>query len=331
MYGTFRLALAIMVVMAHMGHVGSIGGMAVKGFFVLSGFLMTMLMDTTYRGRVGAFALNRFLRLYPTYWASMALSALILAFFPTSNGYLGYPHLTSLPFQLLYLNTSDDTPNLLPTAWAVTNEIVMYILIGLGISKTIGRTAVWLSVSALYVACLPEFAPGNSGWDYFYPPAASLPFAVGAMAYHLRESLPRQWSLHVAASALAGLAVAIYLADGPKFGQSANFLFMLSSAFLVPSLLYVRSSELIRTWDGRLGSLSYPLYLIHFPGACITFALLHPWGVWQADYEVLACGLMLSAIIVVLIDNPIQKLRDAVRARATMGETKSAIPADARA
>jgi peptidoglycan/LPS O-acetylase OafA/YrhL len=65
MFGTFRTILAALVVLQHFSPARLVGSMAVFAFFTLSGFLMTMLMDTTYRGRPEAFALNRFLRLYP--------------------------------------------------------------------------------------------------------------------------------------------------------------------------------------------------------------------------------------------------------------------------
>ena len=70
-----------MVVVLHYGGVRYIGEYAVFGFFALSGYLMTLIMQQNYgytvRG-IGGYALNRFLRIYPIYWVVCGLSILIL-------------------------------------------------------------------------------------------------------------------------------------------------------------------------------------------------------------------------------------------------------------
>ena len=67
--GTYRTLLAIAVVATHFGGVNGFGLVAVFGFYSLSRFLMTLLVTGPYQGRRKAFLLNRFLRLYPLYWA----------------------------------------------------------------------------------------------------------------------------------------------------------------------------------------------------------------------------------------------------------------------
>lgn len=89
---------------------------------------------------------------------------------------------------LLYVNYWQTSPQLLPTAWAVTNEIVFYVLIGLGLSKTPGRTLLWFLVSLVYSVLAADYAPKNADLNYFLPSAASLPFALGALAYHASRS-----------------------------------------------------------------------------------------------------------------------------------------------
>jgi len=93
--------MTMFVVLVHYAFVPPfIGFYMVFGFFVLSGYLMTFIMHKKYgysvRG-VGAYALNRFLRIYPLYWACFvfalvvfflvalcpAVKAVALFFFPT--------------------------------------------------------------------------------------------------------------------------------------------------------------------------------------------------------------------------------------------------------
>lgn len=69
MFGTYRTILALMVVFLHLGGVPRIGAYAVFGFYCLSGYLMTLIMQTTYgysfQGVI-KYGINRFLRNYPS-------------------------------------------------------------------------------------------------------------------------------------------------------------------------------------------------------------------------------------------------------------------------
>ena len=81
MFGTYRTLLAMMVVVFHLGGVYALGYYAVFGFYILSGYLMTFIMQNNYgyslRGRA-SYALNRFLRIYPVYWVSAVVSLLLI-------------------------------------------------------------------------------------------------------------------------------------------------------------------------------------------------------------------------------------------------------------
>src|SRR3954467_6659684 len=77
MFGAYRAFLALMVVLSHLGGVPG-GGYPVIGFYILSGYLMTLILQTSYGytfkglARYGA---NRFLRIYPCYWIACLLAA----------------------------------------------------------------------------------------------------------------------------------------------------------------------------------------------------------------------------------------------------------------
>ena len=72
MFGLLRTTFALMVMIYHLFFVGflSLGTYPVFGFYIISGYLMTVIMHNNYGytwvGRY-SFAVNRFLRLYPQY------------------------------------------------------------------------------------------------------------------------------------------------------------------------------------------------------------------------------------------------------------------------
>jgi peptidoglycan/LPS O-acetylase OafA/YrhL len=81
MLGSFRLLLALLVVMAHLAEgttfVSHMGVFAVFGFYVISGYLMTLVLHEVYHFDFSSFWANRFLRLFPTYYL-VALASLLV-------------------------------------------------------------------------------------------------------------------------------------------------------------------------------------------------------------------------------------------------------------
>jgi len=81
--GVFRLILAAAVVIAHSAPVPWLplvnGGLAVKLFFMVSGFYMALILSGKYHCPKGIwlFYSNRFLRIFPIYWLVLVLELLL--------------------------------------------------------------------------------------------------------------------------------------------------------------------------------------------------------------------------------------------------------------
>ena len=78
--GVLRVMLALFVVIDHSGAFPGLqlpgAVFAVKIFFVISGFYMTMILNKKYTGS-GSYSLfitNRFLRIFPIYWVVVGLT-----------------------------------------------------------------------------------------------------------------------------------------------------------------------------------------------------------------------------------------------------------------
>ncbi|SFE26958.1 Peptidoglycan/LPS O-acetylase OafA/YrhL, contains acyltransferase and SGNH-hydrolase domains [Chitinophaga sp. CF118] len=74
--GILRLLLALAVLAAHGASIGKLhlvgGQVAVQSFYIISGFYMSLIINEKYVGQNNSYKLfitNRFLRLYPIYWA----------------------------------------------------------------------------------------------------------------------------------------------------------------------------------------------------------------------------------------------------------------------
>lgn len=195
MFGLFRTCLALLVVVGHLHGPFELGTYAVFGFYILSGYLMTTIMHESYgysfSGKV-KFAINRFLRIFPTYWTAILISILFLFLF--GNKITNFKDTIYLPNNLeewtrniFLIFTPSSMPRLSPATWALTVEVFYYALICIGISKYPRRTIYWLGLSSVYTILLLLENPSNWTARYFPIPAASLPFSIGASIYHYKS------------------------------------------------------------------------------------------------------------------------------------------------
>lgn len=333
MFGFYRTFLALMVVALHIGGIPWLGGYAVYGFYMLSGYLMTMIMQRTYGYSVqgaGAYLFNRFLRIYPLYWISIALSLLLIAWLGESymaiyHKAMMYPETwKDVLKNVLLLFPNLETARLTPPAWALTVELCFYVLIALGLSKHRMITLIWLGASVAY-----HMAALFLGWDrYFSVLAASLPFALGSTLYFYRLQLlqflfKRQEGLVSYLPLLMLLLMFINWYIGYLLTRSHG-LFFYSNILLCAVMLLVLSSYkslpyLSKKVDTYWGDFSYPIYLIHYQVALVVLVALQTWGIdiQRPDmllmWVTIPCVFLVAWLLVIGVERPIERLRSKVK------------------
>ena len=336
MFGAYRTFLALMVVSLHLGGIPAIGAYAVFGFYCLSGYLMTLIMQTSYgytASGIGKYAANRFLRIYPIYWASILFSVVLI--FYLGNEYTSTYHKTiylpsdifELLKNLLLFFPFREGPRLTPPAWALTVEIFFYIIIGLGASKTKYVTLVWFILSAVYHLFAVIF---QLGWEhrYFTIFAASLPFATGALMFHYKKELTQLVGRAAGKtySYFPFILLLLILFNwylGYKVG-SAKRLFFYSNFLLCSIMVATLQSRkelpfITRKIDKWFGDFSYPIYLIHYQVGIIVILLFAALGVEikRPDLTLLIVSIpvifIFSWIITVTLERPIEIVRSNVK------------------
>jgi peptidoglycan/LPS O-acetylase OafA/YrhL len=333
MLGAFRYVLAVLVTLTHLwpGLAGQSALAAVFGFYILSGYLMTNILQSCYgfspRG-LGRYAVNRFLRIFPTYWIVLLLAAAEVTLIPHSaiitNYKLSMPRGMSEWLPNVFIVGMLDGPNraMIPPAWSLDIELVFYGLMAVGLSRARWSVTVWFLASLVYtgwllwVGVLPNFR-------YATYPAASLPFAAGAVAYVYRESLHRRlvvpaplaWSLLLLAVVASRLG---WLGDV----YTGGFYTTVGCCFLLLVSLNQFDAAKSRAWvrrlDRVLGNLAYPVFLCHWHVAAVVVHLVYDsdkptdgylW-LWSFVFINLVGGL-----IYYLVDRNVDRLRDRVRGR----------------
>ncbi|MEM6838139.1 MAG: acyltransferase family protein [Cyanobacteria bacterium P01_C01_bin.120] len=173
-----RLVLAIIVCVGHLAAIQGLGIYAVYGFFLLSGYGITLVITEKYKGNILAFYWRRIAKLYPLYLINWVLSVGLLRVIG-----IGGWHAMQIqePWSILMIDRSWGSP--IPQAWAIIIELLFYVLMSFGISTSSRRTFAWLGCSLIL---------STADWGYYHPFTYSVWFATGAAAYWMKIKIPKE-------------------------------------------------------------------------------------------------------------------------------------------
>ena len=206
--GILRVLLALFVVLDHFSSFSVFdfpgGVFAVKVFFIISGFYMTMILDKKYvgKGSYKLFITNRFLRLYPIYWAVLALTVIasFISYFSFDNWlrltqYIVYNDVMNLPTWIflgftnaflfgqdvvMFLGMNSTTGSMffsndfnltnpqfhtflfVPQAWTIGMELLFYIVAPFIVRRKTKIILLVIAASLLFRVFVYYYL----GWDY---------------------------------------------------------------------------------------------------------------------------------------------------------------------
>ena len=346
MFGVLRTTLALMVMVFHIfiGYL-PLGTYAVFGFFIISGYLMTLIMHQSYgykwQGRL-TFIVNRFLRLHPLYWLAAAFTILLIYYLGADIVHGFHPSMDLPPnnknlVQNIFMIfpswiPGSIHPRLVPPTWAITVEMFYYALICFGVSRTFGRVKIWMLLSIAYVLYTFIY---NLPWNnrYFHILAASLPFSIGASIYfistdkiydkYLSHSLFSSRVLYVLMLLNCTIWMLIPRNSIGSWIEIGFYLNIVICSLLVFSL--VKGGQIIklsRGVDKFIGDFSYPIYLLHLQGGLLASYIL--FGQAKVFHRLtmnslinfslaLVIVLAIAMVFIFMFDKPIQKLRTRIK------------------
>jgi peptidoglycan/LPS O-acetylase OafA/YrhL len=209
----------------------------------------------------------------------------------------------------------------IPVAWTLALELMFYVIapfIVRRLSLTIG--VVILSLAARYIA----YRHGFSGDVYNYKtfPFELFYFLLGSLSYRgyrlLRDASPQFRTVVSLASGVFLLILTARYSELPDtplmhtlspnkwFLYVSRHAYLLAIPLLLPGTVWLTRHSRIDTF---VGSLSYPLYLMHplFLALVITqpYVLSIPTPVF-----IVATSLLLSVLMTLLVERPIDRMRE---------------------
>ena len=256
--------------------VTSYGWLGVELFFLISGFVICM---SCWGRDAGAFFRSRVTRLFPAYWAAVAITFTVVALFSTEY------RRVSLPDALLNLTMLQrplGAASVDGVYWTLWVEACFYFLFagvvwrGLTLHRVTVFCYLWLIAAVIAVpARTPLFsAIVQPGWAPY--------FIAGIALYLIHRFGPdlKLWGLVGVCFAMAvhqvhGLAIQIGREDLHRPLSPVPAVLAMAAFFAVLSAIALGWLTWIRwRWLTTAGLLTYPLYLIHeFNGWVLIHAL----------------------------------------------------------
>jgi peptidoglycan/LPS O-acetylase OafA/YrhL len=294
--GTLRLFLAFGVVFGHSWHgvlqhrgleadpawwLNAIGDRAVLYFYIISGFLMSYVLHEKYPGTAkgtGAFFRARFLRVYPLWWAVLAL-CWIVNIPPTPR----LPETSSIfLFGTDWIVSFADYPQRYwghfpygtAAGWTLGAELTFYT-IAPWVLRSWRLTTALFAISLAIRLTVPFFQSETDftylTWMYCFFPATLMFFLLGHFAYVTSRILPAGTLASLIVLALAALFSELSDTEKLVVDSPRSYASCLCFAAALPGLF---ASTKNNRFHNFLGDLTYPLYLTH----AITIAIIFwPW------------------------------------------------------
>ena len=337
--GYYRFFLLLAVIHSHTWVRDIQGFTAVFAFYLMSGFLVTRMLNHIYRPSLNGtflFFQNRFFRIYPTFWMCLSISALCL--YLTQGKMLPNFPIIKLPHSFMewFTNlsimgttslTGRTAPLLIPGSTTLGIEVCFYVILGLftGRSKRLS----WLGFAAGCMFILYEFYQGTSFEILYFSvfgPAAV--FFLGSLCYFYHERLAFLCTTKLWVPLLiANMAVYVPSMLGYQFRPLPIFfgtiyLSTFITAYCLICLYHRSLKKPPSACEQFLADISYPMFLLHTPlaGVILYFTQGKYHFGWDTFLIALIASFIASSILLLYVERPMKKIRARIRARALQND-----------
>lgn len=274
-------------------------------FFIISGFVITMSLD---RIRFGyEFVINRFSRLYPTYWTAVVFTFLVIFI---NRYFFGADPQTPLPtkdflYNLTMFQYYFGVKDLDGPYWTMIIEMLFYlVMLYLFLTKSLKSAVALLIPLVLLGTIITEFhwfQPFSMAYFKNFPLAQSLPlFVSGILFYRLFNREPHKALNTVLIIGCYLLQVLLFTRTGranyyishPEYKAVLAVYYALFFLFVFGKLRFIVTKRTL-----FLGKISFALYLIHqYFSIYFLIPNLMKWGI---NYYVVAFLIALPVCILI--------------------------------
>lgn len=324
--GSYRLVLSIIVLLGHMGisyHGHAQGVSAVVCFFLLSGYVMTGLVQKNYHSidRILSFYLDRLLRLYPQYLLYLFFTVIAILAFHIKIPFIKHFTLfgvlvnaVTVPIGLYSWKIGDAM--LIPQAGTIGLEFMFYI--------TLPFLLIYRKEYISFIGSIAIFSLAYLGiidtdtWGYRELPGTLFIFLCGGFMYRYQKAT------NAAVIALTYAMAILMFSALNKFQILQviwNYDVLIGILVGIPALA-VLSLLKFGAWDDLMGSLSYGVYLNHSLVIWSCEAFHVDLSQLSNQCATIAGSIGLAFCSYLLVERPAMNYRRKIRARSQDGQGK---------
>ncbi|MFD8142263.1 acyltransferase family protein [Streptomyces sp. NPDC059708] len=305
------------------------GWLGVEIFFLVSGFVICM---SAWGRGLGDFAVSRVARLFPAYWAAVALTSAVLLAWPEVRP-AGRP--ADIVVNLSMLQGGLGVPHVDDAYWTLFVELKFYALFALVVLRGVTyRNCVLFC--GLWTAAGVVAPTVDDGLLSFFAMPSAAPYFIAGIAFHLMRRFRPNAVLWVVVG-VQFLLAQHYVRDrmtsslGPAAAEQtpvwpAHVIILLGFAVMAALALGVLDGVRWR-WLPHAGAVSYPLYLIHM---LVGMTVIHHFRGRVAPVPLVlattACMLLLAWSLHRLVERPLGR-RLGAALRAGIRDIRAAPPA----
>ena len=348
MLALYRYLLAIMVTCGHLWKelMWWQGIYAIFCFFLISGYLMSLVLNEVYteKGGTPRYLVNRVLRIYPPYLLALLLTVIVVMLLPDAlkqaygygfviGDFVRVPQGLYQWFSNLTLIYGVSSPLAVSQAWSLQVELVYYLAMIL-LVRSPRVVVAWFAISIIYV--LYQNHADALFWErYSTILGTSIAFSSGSLVYHMQ----RRMHLHNWHLPLATLLYAAHVALAPEIwgfprdsaaldnsiwkGSLGLYTNLSLGAYLLYSIVSCKDfGGRLYAMCSYLGKITYAIFLLHWLVAVVVMST----GIAFADKLLLLPVTFVllhvtAAAVLYFLEQPINhRFRDRVRGSRHPGE-----------
>jgi len=283
-----------------------IGAIGVDIFFVISGFIMYRISDSTKHNLTSySFLKSRFMRIFPIYW--VVLAVYILMALSIDKSFLISDILKSAFLYPVFIDSDIDM--VLGVAWTLSYEILFYFIIAFLIAiNKITILSIFISLALVFVLS-NLFLSGDA--KLFFGNTILFEFFLGAFVYWLNKNFNYNFKVILILCTLFIFtfifSIENYNGFHLKFDE-LRFLYLgIPSFLIILSAVQLDKKNSITSKRAKLysylGDISYPLYLIHFsiiiPVLGKVFSYIGLWAILPVNisFSLIVAAVIISSIL----------------------------------
>jgi peptidoglycan/LPS O-acetylase OafA/YrhL len=312
-----RFGLSATVLQAHIWPLGApwLAWQSVFAFYTLSGFLMTRVLQQRYGfspAGFAAFALNRFLRLWPAYLVVAGLTCIALVFvdmrfmysplhFPRGplDWMVNFSVVGLVGFSPGYLGRY---AFIVPNSWSLSIELISYALLAAFFARTSKHLLAFVALGVVALTVSSAICAGDTWQAYCFQnrytvvQAGFIPFAFGGLLFFHADYFNKYVGTPLVLFALAFIGIELLIYASPMLQYTiAPFVGSIAIGGLI-----VRNAHrpIVLPWSDFWGRASYHLFIAQWALAALLSKLFGIPTSFQLALATLIASIGLSTILV---------------------------------